>query len=152
MWIVCHAPLRNTVAGTLARGWLRTENDTRFAEVLADNGNIRAWISGHTHTALRETTTGAPGSEQAGVWITTTVNGRKMAHINAGCLANAADEEEILAGAAIDWTVEYQEPMQTFWLTYLDDTHYELRVRDHGAGLWVAREPSVGRVELVDLT
>jgi 3',5'-cyclic AMP phosphodiesterase CpdA len=127
-WIVCHAPLRYTVSGTATEGWLRTDGD--LDAVLAANPNAKAWISGHTHTALSE----------PDVFVTTTVNGRLMAHINAGAVANDTTPTDDV----IDWTTEYHVPMRTFWVTYVDSDRYELRTRDHGAGAWVPRDASTG--------
>lgn len=151
-WIVCHAPLRYTIQDTDTTGWLRTDDDNLFNQVLATNANAKAWISGHTHTSLQSITTDATGgSNGAGVWMTKTLNGRNMAHINAGCLANASRVEEI-GDDTLDWSTEWWEPMLTFWITYVDEDRYELRVRDHGAGLWIPRDGNpANKIETVQL-
>lgn len=152
-WIVCHAPLRYTVQGTDDTGWIRSDNDPLFAELLASNPNARAWISGHTHTSLQSRTTGAGGTNQAGVWITTTLGGRKFANINAGCLANSQRVEEIDSTETVNWATEWWEPLQTFWLTAVDDNRYELRARDHGAQAFLPRtQGNPARVDVIDLT
>jgi len=136
-WIICHAPMRDTITGT-DRGPTvisYAQPDAPIAQVIADNPTAKAWISGHTHTP-----TGTPDAI-----VTKTINGRNMAHINASGLVNTA-----LPGESINWDVDWLDRMDTLWVTYVDEHRYEIRYRNHGAGVWNG-PPTLNRVTVVSL-
>jgi hypothetical protein len=121
-FVICHAPLYNTVVGsTTGAGavWSSTETffsvypDADIRAILNAQPNAKAFISGHTHSPL-----GAPGfikSESVGT--------RNVICIN--CSAT------FYTGR----TYENFDPIITLFLTHTG-SNLEIRFRNHGAGVW----------------
>lgn len=143
----CHAPLYETVGrgdstasnyisttagfyvvgGTYANR--DTTRDTDVRAVLAAHANAKAWLSGHTHSPL--------GATDLGSGIT--LGGKTVAQVNALALWYVGKSNGL----------GYGDPLVTAYMTVLED-RIEVRYRDHGAGVWVAR-PGVGRVTTIPL-
>lgn len=123
--IVCHWSLYDTVEG-IPSATASSTTDGHFAEpdadvrdVLADNPNARAWLSGHTHSDIRS----------AGLVTTTTVGSRQIAAVNASSPAYVGTDNTDLSSL-----------MTTMYVT-VTDGRLDVRVRDHGAGRWTVAGP-----------
>jgi hypothetical protein len=118
-WIVCHAPLYNTVLGDSSTMYLSTDPDfsaqvdADILAILASRSRAKAWISGHTHSPL----------EAADLLCTRSIGGRSVAMINASAI--------YYTGKSID----RHDPLCSLYLTQVAGG-IEVRCRDHGAGAW----------------
>lgn len=124
--IAAHPPLYNTVGvgGSADQFMSNTTNysaqpDTDIRSMLASHDTPIAWVSGHTHTALKEP--GIVKAEPVG-------GGRTVAAVNCSALA--------YTGLTSDWTDE----LNSLFLTVYDD-RFEVRFRNHGARQWVGYGP-----------
>lgn len=134
-WVICHAPLKDTITGTDRLDAISyVQPPAPIIQVVADNPNVKAWISGHTHTP----------TDHPDAIVTTSIGGRPVAHINAAGLVNTA-----LPGESIDWAVDWLDRMDTLWVTYVDEQRYEIRYRNHGSRTWGAA-PTLPKVTVVD--
>jgi hypothetical protein len=132
-WVVCHAPLANTVLGSssadnqqnsssgggffAAHAPTASSDDTAIRTILGNHSNAKAWICGHTHSDVN-----TPG------FITTlSLGGHNVAHINCSSI--------YYTGAG---TIDMTDRMCSVYVTQkTDGTGLEVRVRDHGAGAWI---------------
>jgi hypothetical protein len=126
-YVVCHAPLYNTVLGTVPStqsgvyvigGSSTVVAGATSAEVLAVLGahnNVAAWICGHSHNEI----------ESAGTVTTVTTNGKTFAHISASCVYYTGTVAEIWDRTASAYVTDYGNKIEVRW-------------RDHAQGRWVA--------------
>lgn len=143
--VSAHAPLYNTVLGDTAEvyssvtagfyavgvEYANRDNevrDTPIRDVLADYPICKAWLCGHTHSPL----------DTPGLAKVETVGGHGIAHVNAGCIH--------YVGKTV-WN--HGDPLQTVYFSMVDDDLFEVRWRDHGAGIWTG--PAGQRVTTLDL-
>lgn len=131
--IVCHAPLSGTVAGGSTVGYPSTgaeyhvtgpnlTDDSEVRAVLNAHSNAKAWICGHTHTQL----------DTAGLFTTVNVGSRSIAHIN-------CSSPHYTGGlSSPPPTDAYKKQWGAITSLYVNvySDHLDVRVRDHGAGVW----------------
>lgn len=123
--IVTHAPLANSVVGpqtgdagsvavySSAQPEFACQPDAAILAILDARPRAKMWVSGHTHSPLN-----APDLIK-----THSVGSRSIITLNASSpfYTNRGDRyEHVISGLVV---------------TYLD-TSFEIRVRDHGAGIW----------------
>ncbi len=120
-WIACHWPLRDTVGGDPRRNFtsrmlgFHAKPDGELRELLAEQPNARAWLSGHTHSPL-----GAPG-------LVTRVRlgrGRTIVAVNLSALVGVGKRREPT------------DPLRSVYLTRRPGG-MEVRFRDHGERRWL---------------
>lgn len=120
-WVVCHAPLKDTVVGSTSVVWssaeaaFYAEPNTSIRTILNNRTRAKAWISGHTHSPT--TTTDFLKTENVG--------SRTIAAINCSGLQY------------VGRTNEWYDDLKTLYLTKTD-SGIEVRVRNHGGGVWGA--------------
>lgn len=119
-FVMSHWPMHNTVAiGDNTKEFTSLETafyakeDTDIRAALASHPNIKAWISGHTHTTPTETS----------LIVSETLNGRAFHHINASSVAY------------VGRVAEPYDFITSFYLTWLSD-RIEVRFRNHGGVVW----------------
>lgn len=124
-WIMCHAPLHNTVLGGAGEfqsvdGGFFTAAPTGAAidssailSILAAHPNVKAWISGHTHTSL----------EVPSIVTALTAGSTKLACISTSSVTSNARANE-------RWT-----RMTTPYVTWFGDK-IEVRWREHFQKSW----------------
>lgn len=125
--VVCHFPLYDTVAGAGADAGVyyrsidsgfyaatiaRTADSQDVLDLLDAYPNVKAWVSGHTHSSVS-----APG-------LLTMVNTgtRNIAHINTSAVVS------------VDRAGLQTSPINTMLLTYTEADQIEVRLRGHHAG------------------
>lgn len=140
VFVACHFPLYNTVMGVAGVDALSTEvpfylrtvatpgNSNDILDVLAAHPNLKAWLSGHTHSRID-----LPGLVKA-----VDHNGHRFAAINASTIWYAY---------ATPYPLDARDTMNTLYVTLLED-RIEVRARDHGAGQWAS--PNGNQVWTVD--
>ena len=120
--VLMHAPLMNTVLGNGFNStvvFFSAQDDAAIRAVLADRPNIRAWISGHTHSDL--SFTDIVKREPVGT--------RTIATINASAIAYTGFKPGTYAESDDD-------PIRSPLVTVLPD-RIEVRWRDHRTGALV---------------
>lgn len=144
-FVLCHAPLYDTVLGPVDVGYGNGSQDSGFFAIggssaaatnsipilnlLASHSNVKAWISGHTHTPIETPT----------IVTSLVVGSNTIACINTSSVA-------YLVGPQGAWL----RPCSPY-ITYLGD-RIEVRWRDHFRKLWVAPHGNpAGFVMAVDL-
>ena len=129
--LAAHAPLMNTVrrgpgaegnADSANYGWFAmdeasltgTWSDAAIRAVIADNANVVAWLSGHTHSVL----------DSKDIAKAETIGGRQILALNTSSILNP--------GVLAKWTTGIASPFVTVY-----DDRLEVRWRNHGAHQWV---------------
>jgi hypothetical protein len=149
--LASHAPMHETIAANddttqyrstdtsfffqvnSANAAYEASDDASIRQVIADHPNVKAWLSGHTHTPI-------PEPKLTTVEV---MGGRNVAHINASSIHYVGHGGDYWYG----WG---NIPIQTLYLTMVDEDRLELRVRDHGAGVWGAFT-GVEKVKVIEL-
>jgi predicted MPP superfamily phosphohydrolase len=118
--VVFHWPLYNTAVGSTATYWTTTEasfyavTNADILAVLDASPNAKLWVAGHTHCP----------TDQPGVIKTHSVGTRNILHLAIPAIHYAGR------------TREDSDPMWSYYLTCLEDGSFQVRVRNHGAGVW----------------
>jgi hypothetical protein len=119
--IVTHPALKDTVgvgdAGEIAsnQGYWYADPDTTIRNIIANHGEVIAWVSGHVHANL------------------TSPNFVKTLTIGTKTVAAIATSSLGYTGRDPQWW----DSMPSVYVT-LYDTSIEVRFRDHGAGQWAS--------------
>lgn len=133
VWIACHFPLYDTVAGLdadaliykrsvdsgyyVAVSGVNHDNSDAVLEMLEGHTCVKAWISGHTHSSL-----GAPD-----IFTTVNIGARQIPHVNVSSVVPN------------DKAISPLTQLNTMYLTHRPDG-IEIRPRLHsGGGSWNAR-------------
>jgi len=126
--VLFHAPLAETVGvGDLATSftseedWVKAHSDPAggdgvLRQILAAHPNAVAWISGHTHSPI----------STPGLVTTVDLGSHRIAAVNASGLWYTGR------------SIEAHDPLCGLLLSVLDEHTFEVRFRDHGAGVWTA--------------
>lgn len=128
-WVVSHAPLKDTVLGPTSgdgQQWSSAESffwthgplsnsadDSAIRTILGNHSNAKAWICGHTHSAI----------DAPGFFTTLSLGGHNVAHINTSAIYY------------IGRTVEIYDPIRSLYVTKTS-TGLDIRIRNHGARSW----------------
>lgn len=130
--VACHAPIWDTVHGTALQDtsstddgfWViggssapSSEHSANVVDVLEAHSNIKAWISGHTHSRI----------EVPDIVSGVVAGSHKVAHINTSSVKPPGLSS---GGYAAKWT-----PVRSPYITFLGDA-FEVRWRDHYAKRW----------------
>lgn len=128
VFVPCHYPLWDTVGGDPALEYTsrqgnfyactvgNTASSAEILAVLSAHPNIRAWLSGHTHSSIT-----APG-----LVVPVLAGSNRIAHVNGSCIYYCGKSGD--NGGP-------RHPVHTSFLTWTGDA-VEVRYRNHGAGQW----------------
>lgn len=142
--VCCHYPLYGTVGAvtgidtpsTVIPYYIRTAatpgSSADILAVLAAHANVKAWISGHTHSRIE-----APDLVKA----VDLGGGNRLAAINASSIWYCYPPPS-------PYPLDARETINTLYVTLLRD-RIEVRARDHGAGRWAS--PNGNPLWTVDL-